>query len=137
MVSKVAVHNDNAPDMRGFFNWGLKLRDLEELFIVTGRPAWAADGSVLHPGDGVAQTQFILDDIKRYLLENDYQPNDLIRIEYTFTKEVDPDSYGEIYGLFAEFLASVEVKPAASTLRVVESLGLAGLCVEYEFWAAK
>ncbi len=137
MVSKVAVPNNNAPDMSAFFNWGVKLRDIEELFIVTGRPAWAADGSVLHPNDGVAQTRFIIDDIGNYLSENGYSPNDLIRIEYTFTKDVDPESYGEIYGLFADFLTDAEVKPAANTLRIVESVGLPGLCVEYEFWGAK
>jgi hypothetical protein len=137
MVSKVAVPNTNAPDMSAFFNWGLKIRDIDELFIVTGRPAWTADGTVMYPNDGVAQTRFILDDIANYLAENDYAPNDLIRIEYTFTKDVDPNTYQEIYGLFAEFLADCEVKPAANTLRIVETIGLPGLCVEYEFWGAK
>lgn len=137
MVSKVAVPNPNAPDMSSMFNWGLKLRDVEELFIVTGRPAWVADGSVLHPGDGIEQTRFILEDVGRYLEDNGYSPNDLIRIEYTFTKDVPAEAYETIFGLFAGFLADCEVKPAANTLRVVESLGLPGLCVEYEFWGAK
>ena len=137
MVSKVAIPNKNAPDMSAFFNWGLKLRDIDELFIISGRPAWIADGKVLHPNDGVAQTKFILEDIGNYLQENSYTPNDLIRIEYTFTKTVDPNLYQEIFGLFAEFLKDVEVKPAASTLRIIDGLGLPELCVEYEFWGAK
>ncbi len=137
MVTKVAVPNNNAPDMSSLFNWGLKLRDIDELFIITGRPAWTADGTVQHPNDGVAQTRFIMDDIGKYLRDNDYTANDLIRIEYTFTKDVAPESYAEIYAVIGEFLADVEVKPAANTLRVVESLGLPGLCVEYEFWGAK
>lgn len=137
MVAKLAVPNRNAPDMSSFFNWGLKLRGIEELFIVTGRPAWAADGSVMYPDDGLAQTRYILDDVDRYLTENGYSKTDLIRIEYTFTRVVDPATYQAIFELFAEYLRGVPVKPAASTLRIVEALGLPGLCVEYEFWCAK
>ncbi|MDE0155491.1 MAG: RidA family protein [Gammaproteobacteria bacterium] len=137
MVSKTAVNNANAPDMSSFFNWGLKIRDMEELFLITGRPAWTADGSVISPNDPVAQTKYILDDIERYMRENGYTPEDLIRIEYTFTTAVPKEKYQEVFGLFAGFLQDVEVKPAACTLRIVDSLGLEGLCVEYEFWAAK
>ena len=137
MVTKTAAHNPNAPDMRAFFNWGLKLRDLDEIFLITGRPAWDADGTVLHPDDAVSQTRFILQDIAAYLEANGYSKDDLIRIEYTFTKVVPAEQYEQIYGVFAEFLSDVEVKPAANTLRIVDSLGLPGLCVEYEFWAAK
>lgn len=137
MVAKTAVNNPNAPDMSAFFSWGLKIRQWEELFLMTGRPAWAADGSVLHPNDGVAQTRFILQDIENFLETNGYSKSDLVRIEFTFTKAVPPDTYPEIYALFIEFLRDVEVKPAANTLRIVDSLGLEGLCVEYEFWAAK
>jgi len=137
MISKTAINNPNAPDMSSIFNWGLKIRDIEELFLITGRPAWAANGSVISPNDPVAQTKYILDDIGRYLSENDYAPENLIRIEYTFTKVVPEDKHQEIFGLFATFLQDVGVKPAACTLRIVDSLGLEGLCVEYEFWAAK
>ncbi len=137
MITRTAVPNPNAPDMSAFFNWGLKLRGIEELFIVTGRPAWAADGTIPHPNDGLAQTRWILDDVGRYLADSGYSPADLIRVEYTFTRDVAPEHYQAIFGLFAQFLAAAPVKPAASTLRVVESLGLPGLCVEYEFWAAK
>lgn len=137
MVSKIAVNNPNAPDMSAFFSWGLKIRQWDELFFITGRPAWAADGSVLYPNDAVAQTRFILEDIGKFLEANGYLPSDLVRIEYTFTKAVPQDKYPEIYALFTEFLRDVEAKPAASTLRIVDSLGLEGLCVEYEFWAAK
>lgn len=137
MISKTGVNNPNAPDMSAFFNWGMKIRNLEELFLITGRPAWAADGTVLFPHDAVAQTRFILEDIACYLKVNDYSPADLIRIEYTFTKDVPAEKYQEIYGLFTTFLDDVDIKPTANTLRIVDSLGLQGLCVEYEFWAAK
>jgi 2-iminobutanoate/2-iminopropanoate deaminase len=137
MAEKMPVSNPRAPDMSSFFNWGLKLSKFDELFIVTGRPAWSADGKVLHPNDGVAQTKFILDDIDRFLRDAGYSRHDLIRIEYTFTTRVPTESYQPIFALFADWLKDVKVKPAASTLRIVESLALEGLVVEYEFWAAK
>lgn len=137
MMKKVAVPNPNAPDMSAFFNWGLKVSDFRELFFITGRPAWLADGTVLHPDDAVAQTRFILEDVAGYLKVNGYGPADIVRIEYTFTKVVPAEKYQEIFGLFAAFLENVEVKPSANTLRIVDSLGMPGLCVEYEFWAAQ
>jgi hypothetical protein len=36
-----------------------------------------------------------------------------------------------------KFFEGVNVKPAAGTLRVVDSLAIPGMLVEYEFWAAK
>ena len=96
MISKTAVNNPNAPDMSSIFNWGLKIKDIEELFLITGRPAWTADGSVISPNDAVAQTKFILDDIGSYLSANDYSPDNIIRIEYTFTKVV-PESPFDSY----------------------------------------
>jgi enamine deaminase RidA (YjgF/YER057c/UK114 family) len=53
------------------------------------------------------------------------------------TKDVQPDEFNEIFKLFGEYFADMEVKPAAGTLRVVEALALPGMVVEYEFWAAK
>jgi 2-iminobutanoate/2-iminopropanoate deaminase len=137
MIQKVAVPNPNAPDMSAFFNWGLKISDFQELFFITGRPAWLADGTVMYPDDAVAQTRFILEDVGSYLETNGYTAADIIRIEYTFTKVVQAERHQEIFGLFAAFLRDVKVKPSANTLRIVDSLGLSGLCVEYEFWAAR
>lgn len=137
MVEKTAVHNPRAPDMRGFFNWGLKIGPMKELFVATGRPAWAADGSVVGVGDPVAQTRYILDDMGKFLAEAGYGKSDLIRIEYTFTTDVPQSQYQPVFEVFADWLKEVDVKPAASTLRIVSGLALPGLLVEYEFWAAR
>ncbi len=137
MIKKIAVPNPNAPDMSAFFNWGMKVSDIREWFFVTGRPAWSANGTVLHPDDPIAQTRFILEDVGAYLKANGYDPTDIIRIEYTLTKGVAGERFQEIFGLFATFLQDAKVKPTASTLRIVDSLGAPGLCVEYEFWAAQ
>ncbi|MCP4385163.1 MAG: hypothetical protein GY798_27760 [Hyphomicrobiales bacterium] len=61
----------------------------------------------------------------------------MIRIEFTMAKDVDRTQQKAIFALFADFFESVDVKPAAGTLRVVERLAYPGMLVEYEFWLAK
>ena len=137
MATKTAVHNQNAPDFRFMFNWGLKITDFSELFLLAGHGAVSAEMETLHPGDAVGQTRYILNDVKSFLAESGYSLNDVIRIEFTMTKDVKPEEYEAIFGVFGEFFADMEVKPAAGTLRVVEALAIPGMLVEYEFWAAK
>jgi len=137
MAKKTAVHNEGAPDLRFMFNWGLKVSDFDELFLLAGLGDHGPDGTIRHPGDAVAQTRAILDDLRDYVADAGYGLNDVIRIEFTLTKDVDPSSYEDIFGQFGSFFADVEVKPAAGTLRVVEALALPGMLVEYEIWLAR
>jgi len=137
MATKTPVPHPSAPDYGAIFNWGVKLTDFSELFLMAGIGAHDATGAIQHEGDAVAQTKFILDGLPGYLSRAGYTKQDIVRLEFTMTKAVPPDSYGDIFGLFAEFFADVEVKPAAGTLRVIEALALPGMLVEYEFWCAK
>ena len=137
MATKTAVHNENAPDFRSMFNWGLKITDYSELFLLAGAGSISADFAIQHEGDAVGQTRYILDDVKQLIEGAGYTKNDIIRIEFTMTKDVPAESYDEIFGLFAEYFADVDVKPAAGTLRVIEALAIPGMLVEYEFWLAK
>lgn len=137
MARKTAVPNPNAPDFGSMFNWGVKLTDFSELFLIAGHGAHGADGAIQHEGDAVGQTRFILYGLDTYLKDNGYGRDDIVRIEFTMTKAVPPDAYNDIFGLFAEFFGPVKVKPAAGTLRVIEALALPGMLVEYEFWCAK
>jgi 2-iminobutanoate/2-iminopropanoate deaminase len=137
MATKTAVTHENAPDFGKMFNWGLKITDFSELFLLAGFGAVTADMQVQHPGDAVGQTRYILSDVETFLERNGYSLDDVIRIEFTMTKEVRPEEYGQIFGTFMEFFAGMEVKPAAGTLRVVEALAIPGMLVEYEFWAAR
>ena len=137
MAVKTPVNNPRAPDFSSMFNWGIKLTNFSELFLIAGHGAVGADMTVHHPDDPVGQTRHILDDLDRYLGENGYGRDDIIRIEFTMTKAVPAEAHGEIFGVFGEFFADVAVKPAAGTLRVIEALAIPGMLVEYEFWAAK
>lgn len=137
MAIKTAVNNENAPDFSSMFNWGLKISDISELFLLAGHGDHGPDGQIRNPGDPVAQTSGVLREVQDLIEKSGYSKNDIIRIEFTMTKDVEPEKYGEIFGLFAEFFADVEVKPAAGTLRVIEALAIPGMLVEYEFWLAK
>jgi 2-iminobutanoate/2-iminopropanoate deaminase len=137
MATKTPIHNKNAPDFRSMFNWGLKISNFSEIFLLAGHGAVGADMQIQHPDDAVGQTRYILNDVKSFLEESGYSIEDIIRIEFTMTKAVKPEEYEAIFGLFAEFFANLAVKPAAGTLRVVVALAIPGMLVEYEFWAAK
>ena len=132
MATKTPFPHPNGPDYGAIFNWGVKLTGFSELFLMAGLGSHDATGAIQHEGDAVGQTKFILDGIPGYL-----ESADIIRIEFTMTKAVPPESYDAIFGLFAEFFGDVDVKPAAGTLRVIEALAIPGMMVEYEFWCAK
>jgi len=137
MAKKVPVDNPRAPDLSSYFNWGVKISEFRELFLIAGHSAQDTGEGVLHPGDPVAQTRYILDDVAHYLRDNGYDLDDIIRVEFTVTKDVSRSDYEDIFDLFREFFAPVEVKPAAGTFRVVDSLVIPEMMVEYEFWAAQ
>ncbi len=137
MATKTPFPHPSAPDYGAIFNWGVKLTDFSEIFLMAGIGAHDSAGEIQHQGDAVAQTKFILDGMPGYLEQAGYAKNDIIRIEFTMTKDVPPESYDGIFGLFAEFFGDVDVKPAAGTLRVIEGLAIPGMLVEYEFWCAK
>jgi len=56
---KVGVHDDNKVKVDSI-NWGLKVRNFSELFLLSGYGATDAEGTVLFPGDAAAQAEFIV-----------------------------------------------------------------------------
>ena len=137
MATKTALGNDRAPDISRIFNWGVKLTDFTEIFLLAGRGDVGTAGEIRNPGDPVAQTEAILSELKDFVGDSGYSVNDVIRIEFTMAKEVSREQQKHIFDRFAEFFADVEVKPAAGTLRVVDRLAFPGMLVEYEMWLAR
>lgn len=137
MAVKEAVTHPSMPDYSAVFNWGVKLGDFDELFLLAGFGAHDAQGIAQHEGDPVAQTRYILDLAERFLDSAGYTKNEIIRVEFTMVKGVLPDAFDGIFGAFAEWFGPLEVKPAAGTLRVVDALAIPGMLVEYEFWCAR
>jgi 2-iminobutanoate/2-iminopropanoate deaminase len=137
MATKTAVNNETAPDLRFVFNWGVKITDFDELFLLAGRGDVASDGTIRNPGDPVAQTASILAEQKDFIERSGYTLNDVIRIEFTMSKDVNRAQQKAIFAQFADLFEDIDVKPAAGTLRVVDRLAYPGMLVEYEFWLAK
>jgi 2-iminobutanoate/2-iminopropanoate deaminase len=135
MVTKTPVHSEELPTK--MFSRGLKVSNYSELFLVSGYGDLGPGYQVRHPEDPIAQTQHIFADVKAFLEQAGYSIEDIIRIELTFTKDVERTKYDDIFELITEFFASVAVKPATGTLRIVDELAFPGMLVEYEFLAAK
>jgi hypothetical protein len=70
MATKTAFNNESAPDLRSVFNWGIKITDFNELFVLAGRGDVGADGQIRNPGDPVAQTASIPAELKDYVERN-------------------------------------------------------------------
>lgn len=136
-LKKEALINPEAPDFTDIFNWGIRLRNFKELVLFAGHAAQTPDLQVVAPGDAVVQTDFILNQLDSFLGNNGYGRNDIIRVEFTLTKDVSDEEFGAILGRFAAYFQNVDVKPAAGTLRFVDALAFPGLVVEYEIWAAR
>jgi len=134
---KQALINPEAPDFTSIFNWGLRISNFKDLILFAGHAAQTPDLQVVAPGDGVAQTDFILDQLDHFLDSNELDRDNIIRIEFTLTKNVSEEQFNEILGRFANYFANVKVKPAAGTLRFVDALAFPGLEVEYEIWMAQ
>jgi enamine deaminase RidA (YjgF/YER057c/UK114 family) len=136
-LKKTAVLNPNAPDFTAIFNWGLKIKNVKELFLIAGHGAHDSTGTIMFPDDAVAQTQYILDNFDEFLENNGYSRDEIIRVEFTMTTEVSDTDFNQILGLFADYFAPVNIRPAAGTLRIGDALAIPGMQVEYEIWCAK
>ena len=69
MATKIAVHNENASDVRTMFSRGLKISHFSELFLISGRGAIGPAAQLRYPGDPIAQTRYIFDDLKAFLAQ--------------------------------------------------------------------
>lgn len=137
MANKEAFHNKRLPDMRNAFSWGLRVSDFKDIFFVTGHGDCNPEFVTQYPGDPVAQTRHILNQMKAFIEESGFSIQDIVRTDWTFVKDVDSDQFGGIAAVWEEFLAEVEVKPATGTLRYVDRLGMADMMVEYEMMLAR
>jgi len=136
-LQKEALINPEAPNFTDIFNWGLRIKNIKELILFAGHAAQTPDFQVVAPGDGVVQTDFILNQLDNFLGSNGLDRDDIIRIEFTLTNNVTEQQFNEILGRFVAYFADVEVRPAAGTLRFVDALAFPGLEVEYEIWMAQ
>lgn len=136
-LQKTTYPYAQGPDFRRLFSWGMNLKGCSDLYIASGIGAHSASGEIQFPGDAVAQTRHILQQVPGFLAEAGYGVCDIVRVEYTFTKEVPRSSFERIFDEMAALLVECPVKPTAGTLRVVHALAFEHQLVEYEFWCAR
>jgi 2-iminobutanoate/2-iminopropanoate deaminase len=138
MATKIAVQNPNAPDLSAMFPWGLRVRDFQELFFVTGHGDIDQSFRVRHPGDPLGQTRAIFEEIREMLEGAGYSFADVIKVDVTVTKEFDVAmNFHAFTALWSEFFADSPVKPSGGTLRVIDALVVPGMLVEVEMMAAR
>lgn len=135
-IVKTPVHDPNKVAV-GSINWGLKVANVNEFFLLSGYGATNAEGEVQFKGDAGAQTRFILERIEAFIGENGYSKNDIIRYETTVTTDVPRGQFSDIRAATSSFFSDVEVKPTAATFRIVQGLGNPDMLVELEFWLAR
>ena len=133
---KEGIHDDNKVKVASI-NWGLKVTNFSELFLLSGYGATDAEGTVQFPGDDAAQANFILGRIESFIEKNGYTKNDIIRFVTTVTKDVPRSQFSGIREATSTFLSDVEVKPTAGTFRIVQGLGNPEMLVELDFWLAQ
>ena len=133
---KTGVHDDNKVQVASI-NWGLKVTDFSELFLLSGYGATDAEGTVQFPGDAAAQAEFILGRIQSFIEKNGYTKDDIIRYETTVTQDVPRSQFSGIRAASSAFLADVKVKPVAGTFRIIQGLGNPDMLVEIDFWLAQ
>ena len=136
-LSKEALLNPADPAFSSIFNWGLRLKNIKELILFAGHAAQTPDFTVQFPDMPVQQTIFILGQLDAFLAANGLDKDDIIRIEFTLTDDVEDGEFFAILDLFDVYFDAVEVKPAAGTLRFISRLAFPDMMVEYEIWMAQ
>lgn len=138
MAQVQAYKPDNLPDMSNLFSWGLRVSKFEELYFISGLADMADDGSgAQYPGDPVAQTESILRRMDQFIREAGFERDHIIRMEWTFRKDVQEADYPGIYAAWEAFVAPMKTKPAGGTLRIVDRLAVPDIMVEYELLLAR
>ncbi|MEE8349967.1 MAG: Rid family hydrolase [Acidobacteriota bacterium] len=135
-MTKIAVADPSKVEVASI-NWGLKVRDFSELFLLSGYGATDSEGNVQFPGDAAAQAEFILGRIQAMIENNGYSKENIIRYETTVTQKVPPEQFAGIRQATSGFMSDITVKPTAGTFRVVQALGNPEMLIELDFWLAQ
>ena len=137
-MKKTGYHNENLPDLRSWFNWGLNVSDFKGIFFVTGTADVKKDNqSVNFPNDPVGQTKFILEQAEKTFSQAGYTRENIILSNWTVTKDVTEEQTFAILDVWKEYIKDVEVKPAGGTFKRIHGLISPEVMVELEFILAR
>lgn len=136
MIEKSVIPNGDKA-VSAVSSWGLRIVGAREVLLFSGIAAVASDGSIVAPGDPVAQTRWIYASFARMLASVGASFADVVRIETTVTQEVSQEQRAGMRAVLEEVFGSSTVKPVAGTHRVVVSLARPGMLVEIEILALR
>lgn len=138
MTTKTQVQHPYADTMINAFSWGLKVKEVQEWYYVTGLMDIKADWQIGHPGDPLGQTRAVFKDLEGMLIRAGYTLDDVVKVDTTVTPEYNlTENLPGFLQIFAETFQGVAIKPSAGTLRVVEALAVPGGFIEIELVAAR
>ena len=138
MANKTAFQWRNSPDRSALYSRGVKISGFSEMLILGGLADIGLDGRCRHPGDPVGQTRGVLEDLVNMLEDQGWSVKDVVKAEFTLTKEVDLDrDLDRIWEVWAEAFKDAVPKPAGGTLRVSHALARPDVWVEYEVMAVR
>ena len=138
MASKIEVANPDIVSMKGSFSWGLRVKEVQEWYYISGQVDIKADWQIGHPGDPVGQTRAVFKNLEAMLIRGGYSLDEVVRVETTVTPQYNlAENFTKYQAIFAETFRTVAVKPSVGTLRVVEALAVPGIFIEIEMVAAK
>jgi enamine deaminase RidA (YjgF/YER057c/UK114 family) len=132
------IWNGTTRNRESSFSRGLIVSDYKELYFLTGQLDSDAQGNCRHPGDPIGQAKGILDSMIGMLEQEGWSLHDVIMLDLTVTKDVDPvKDVDGIYQVWADTFKDVNPKPASGTTRIIHALGRGGYFVEFEALAVR
>ena len=137
-MKKTGYQNDNLPNFGSWFNWGLHVEDIKDLFFVTGHSDLKPDRLQANfPNDPAAQMRFILQEMERTFSQAGYTKHNIICTNWCVTKEVTAEQTESILAIWGEYIAEVEPKPAVGTWKRIHGLISPDMMVELEMILAR
>jgi enamine deaminase RidA (YjgF/YER057c/UK114 family) len=137
-MKKTGYQNDNLPNLGRWFNWGLNVENVKDLFFVTGHADVKADSSSANfPNDPVGQVKYILEQMEKTFSQAGYTKDNIVSVNWCVTKDVSYEQTLKILKVWEEYIADVETKPSGGTWKRIHGLISPDVLVELEMILAR
>lgn len=136
-MQKEAINTENLQEM-DWFNWGVRIKDVNEVFYVTGTCDMTSPGHEMkYPGDPVGQAKQIFIYMEEIFTKAGYTKQDIVYVDWAVTKDVTHEQAFEILKLWEAYVSDLDMKPAAGIWKHVYSLIHPEMMVEFELTLAR
>lgn len=137
-MEKTSCQNPNLPPVGALISWGIDLKGVKDLCILSGHAAIKPDNAGgLFPADPVAQIRYTLEQLELTFSEAGYTKHDIVSVNWSVTKEVTDEQAFGMFQVWQDYIADVAVKPAGGTFKRVWGLLSPEIAVEIEMMLAR